>query len=277
MSAIYRALTPKVEDHKQKAVHTQSKKRLNRQRCLLISSRGVIQRHRHFINDIHSLLPHSRKEPKLDTKKNLYELNELAELHNCNNVIYFESRKHQDLYMWLSKTPNGPSMKFHVQNLHTLEELNFSGNCLKGSRPILSFDAAFDSETHFQIAKEMIIHQFGVPPGARKSKPFIDHLMLFSITDGKIWIRNYQISEPVDSSGKEAVDVQDMKLIEIGPRFVLTLITILEGSFCGPKIYENKEYISPNAMRSALKLEAAKKATLRQRKTQISKLGLGGS
>jgi ribosome biogenesis protein BRX1 len=69
------------------------------------------------MNDLAALLPHSKKDAKLDTKSKLYYLNELAELYNCNNVLFFESRKHgQDLYMWMSKAPNGPSMKLHLQN-----------------------------------------------------------------------------------------------------------------------------------------------------------------
>ena len=69
------------------------------------------------MNDLAALLPHSKKDAKLDTKSKLYHLNELADLYNCNNVLFFESRKHgQDLYMWMSKAPNGPSMKLHLQN-----------------------------------------------------------------------------------------------------------------------------------------------------------------
>ena len=69
------------------------------------------------MNDLAALLPHSKKDAKLDTKSKLYHLNELADLYNCNNVLFFESRKHgQDLYLWLSKAPNGPSMKLHLQN-----------------------------------------------------------------------------------------------------------------------------------------------------------------
>jgi len=41
-----------------------------------------------------------------------------------------------------------------------------------------------------------------------------------------------------------------MSLLEIGPRFVLTPIIIFEGSFSGPVIYENKEFVSPNVARS---------------------------
>ncbi len=118
-------------------------------------------------------------------------------------MLYFEARKHKDLYLWAAKSPAGPSVKFHVTNgaggaaygiqtmsclgggaarqptcqaphqkrcegrckatfhlasvlrliksqrlksqhmppaVHTLEELKLSGNHLKGSRPVLSFD-----------------------------------------------------------------------------------------------------------------------------------------
>jgi ribosome biogenesis protein BRX1 len=68
------------------------------------------------MNDMHALLPHSKKDAKLDSKCHLEDLNELAELNNCNNCLYFEMRKHQDMYMWMSKTPNGPSVKFLVRN-----------------------------------------------------------------------------------------------------------------------------------------------------------------
>lgn len=40
----------------------------------------------------------------------------MAELYNCNNVLFFEARKGKDLYVWLSKVPNGPTVKFHLQN-----------------------------------------------------------------------------------------------------------------------------------------------------------------
>lgn len=88
----------------------------NRQRVLLLSSRGIIQRYRHLLNDLHTLLPHSKKEAKLDTKSKLFAINELAEISNCNNALFLEVRKHKDLYLWMSKTPNGPSVKFNVLN-----------------------------------------------------------------------------------------------------------------------------------------------------------------
>lgn len=254
----------------------------NKQKVLILSSRGVTYRHRHLLNDLHSLLPHSRKDVKLDTKTKLYQLNELAELYNCNNVFFFEARKGKDLYLWMSKAPNGPTVKMHMQNLHTMEELHFTGNCLKGSRPILSFDAKFDKEPHLRLLKEMFLHIFGVPKGARKVKPFVDHVMGFTLADGKVWIRNYQINESIPSklapgdeedeekvkaAKKEAKKVRgqetELSLVEIGPRFVLTPIVILEGSFGGPVIYENKEFVSPNQVRADLRKSKASKYSQR--------------
>ena len=31
-------------------------------------------------------------------------------------MLYFEARKHKDLYLWAAKAPGGPSVKFHVTN-----------------------------------------------------------------------------------------------------------------------------------------------------------------
>lgn len=158
-------------------------------------------------------------------------------------------------------------------SVHTMEELHFTGNCLKGSRPILSFDASFDKEPHLRLLKEIFLHIFGVPKTSRKVKPFVDHVMGFTLADGKVWIRNYQISETEPSKTKPGEDAEkqmgskskskgksvetELSLVEIGPRFVLTPIVILEGSFGGPVIYENKEFVSPNQVRSEIRLKKA--------------------
>ncbi|KAL8976814.1 MAG: hypothetical protein Q9205_007261 [Flavoplaca limonia] len=267
----------------------------NKQRVLILSSRGVTFRQRHLLNDLYVLLPHSRKDAKLDTKTKLYQLNELADLYNCNNVMFFEARKGKDLYIWMSKAPNGPTIKFHMQNLHTTSELHFPGNCLRGSRPILSFDATFNSAPHLILIKELLTHIFGVPKGARKTKPFVDHVMGFTIADGKIWIRCFEIREtavsksdartqPMEDTEKEVVAVGEkgetkINLIEIGPRFLLTPIVILESSFGGPVIYENKEFVSPNQIRSELRLSKAGRYNQRaeqqiERKAKKGDLGL---
>ena len=42
----------------------------------------------------------------------------------------------------------------------------------------------------------------------------------------------------------------ETELMETGPRFVLTPIRILAGSFGGPTLYQNPEYVSPNMVSS---------------------------
>lgn len=291
MAAVYKTLVKAAASTETSSKSTAKK---NRQRVLILTSRGVTYRHRHLLNDLYSLLPHGRKDAKLDTKTKLYQLNELAELYNCNNVMFFEARKGKDLYIWMSKAPNGPTVKMHLQNrtfclfltcneallirliVHTMSELHFPGNCLKGSRPILSFDSTFTSQPHLLVIKELLTHIFGVPQGARKTKPFVDHVMGFTIADGKVWIRCFQISEsdvskgevvaangnngtskPTANKSTKRSDETKISLVEIGPRFVLTPIVILEGSFGGPVIFENKEFVSPNQIRSELRLGKA--------------------
>jgi len=157
-----------------------------------------------------------------------------------------ENRKHKDLYMWLAKPPSGPCARFLVQNIHTMDEMRLTGNCLRGSRPILSFDKAFDSQPYLQLLKEMLSQAFGSPKGHRKTKPFVDHVFLFALVDDRVWFRNYQIL----AKGKRA---QDIRLEEVGPRFVLQLDRIFEGSFGGPILYANPSYVSPNVVRSVNK------------------------
>ncbi|KAI9313874.1 Brix domain-containing protein [Dichotomocladium elegans] len=248
-------------------------KRINKQRVMLLSSRGIVFRYRHLLNDLEALLPHSKKDAKFDSKINLFVLNELSELNNCNNCVFFEVRKRQDLYLWMSKTPNGPSVKFHVQNLHTMDELKMTGNCLKGSRPILSFDKTFDEAPHWRLLKELLSQVFNVPKGTRRSKPFIDHVLSFSIADNRIWFRNYQVIEKNKDNTPDFTtkDKGDISLVEIGPRFCLTVIRIFDGSFGGPTVFENKEFVSPNFIRSALRKDKMNKYVNRLKATEEHK------
>ncbi|KAG8839700.1 Ribosome biogenesis protein brx1 [Serendipita sp. 400] len=237
------------------------KKKRNKQRVLLLCSRGVTYRMRHLMNDLEALLPHVKKDSKLDSKNNLGLLPELAELNNCNNTLYFEARRHEDLYMWAAKTPNGPSIKMHVQNIHTMDELKMTGNCLKGSRGIVSFDKAFDETQWGRMVKEVFTQIFGVPPLARRSKPFIDHILTFSLLDNKIWFRNFQVMEkdPEQPNGPA-----QMSLVEIGPRFVLTPIKIFEGAFNGATIFSNPEFVSPAAARMEVRRSKGEKYRIRK-------------
>lgn len=144
-------------------------------------------------------------------------INEIAEVRGCHTVLFLECRKRgQDGYLWLGRTSHanssfvnnttetdggstatggknkhlmingGPSIKFHITNIHTMDELKMTGNCMKGSRPVLSFDKAFDELEHLQLVKHLFVDVFGTPRGHPKSKPFVDQVMGFYYADGKV-------------------------------------------------------------------------------------------
>ncbi|KAK7896544.1 hypothetical protein WMY93_021869 [Mugilogobius chulae] len=158
--------------------------------------------------------------------------------------------------LWVSNCPHGPSAKFLVQNIHTLAELKMTGNCLRGSRPLLSFDP----RAPYALLKELFIQTFSTPRYHPKSQPFVDHVITFTIADNRIWFRNYQIIE------------EDASLVEIGPRFVLNLIKIFQGSFGGPTLFENENFQSPNLHRRQLRLAAAAKIREKQMVKELQKM-----
>jgi len=70
--------------------------------------------------------------------------------------------------MYLGKCPLGPSIKFHVVNIHTMDELKLTGNSMLGSRPLLNFDSTFDSSPHWSLVKILLTDAFGTPKGNNK-------------------------------------------------------------------------------------------------------------
>lgn len=197
-------------------------------KVLILCSRGVNHQDRHLMLDMQKVIPHSKKDCKFDKKDPLVSLNELAGLANANKCMYFENRKGKILYLWTSHTNGGPSVKFLVTGVHTMADIKLIGNCLKGSRPMLSFDSHFDKIPHLKLIKELFVQTFTVPYKHPKSQPFIDHVVTFSYVDGHIWFRNYQI-----------LDQSDMTLAEIGPRMVLMPMIIMSESFHGKVIWAN--------------------------------------
>eukprot|EP00934_Nitzschia_sp_Nitz4_P007908 Nitzschia sp. Nitz4//scaffold112_size70979//26430//27603//NITZ4_005900-RA/size70979-augustus-gene-0.92-mRNA-1//-1//CDS//3329533259//7898//frame0 len=233
----------------------------NKQRCLVLCLRGATARYRHLLEDIRTLLPHYKKESKLDPGKTGLgrAVNDIAEMRSCNTVLFLECRKHQDAYLWVGRVGQqaGPSAKFHVSNVHTMDELRLTGNCMKGSRPILSFDEAFERVPHLQLLKELFVDVFGTPRGHPKAKPFVDRIMSFYYADNKIWVRNYQILEQQPTNALEAQMAKKQSgqeeatsLVEIGPRFVLNPIRIFRGSFGGQTLFQNPSFVSPNEIRA---------------------------
>ncbi|VDN27308.1 unnamed protein product, partial [Gongylonema pulchrum] len=94
---------------------------------------------------------------------------------------------------------------------------------------------------------------FSTPDHHPRSKPFIDHVFTFSLTpDGKIWFRNFQIVD------------ETLELQEIGPRLVLEVIRVFDGSFEGSVLYDNPDYVSPNTIRREIKKKHSNKYILKK-------------
>lgn len=219
----------------------------NKQRVLVFAARGITQRDRHLMIDLRDMMPHSKTESKFERKDPLFVINEICEMKNCNKCIFFEGRKKKDLFMWLANVPQGPSVKFYVENVHTMKELKMTGNCLKGTRPLLSFDASFDTQPYWSLLKELMTQIFSTPRNHPKSQPFFDHIFTFTIIENRIWFRNFQILE------------EDGQLAEIGPRFVLNPIKVFGSSFGGETLWENPNYVTPNMYRRMLSLQSGLK------------------
>jgi ribosome biogenesis protein BRX1 len=203
------------------------------------------------MKDLKSIMPHHREEPKLERWKTLSIIDELGEMKHCNKAMYFEGRHKQDLYMWLSNLSDGPSAKFLIENVHTMGELKMTGNCLKGARPLLSFDQNFSKIPHLMLLRELLAQIFGVPNHHPKSQPFVDRVYTFTYLDNRIWFRNYQIL------------AEDGALAEIGPRFVMNPVKIFAESFTGEPLWESPDYVSPAKHRRMIRLSSKDKYRIR--------------
>lgn len=229
---------------------------INKQRVLVLCARGINHRDRHLMKDLKTLMPHHRSEPKMERWKTLSVVNEMCEMKHCNKVVLFEGRRKRDLYMWLANAGQGPSVKFLIENINTMGEMKLTGNCLRGSRPILSFDQNFTKHPHLAVIKELLTQIFGVPNHHPKSQPFVDRVVSFTYLDNRIWYRHFQILS------------EDGGLAEVGPRFVMNPIKIFEGAFTGDPIWENPNYQSPAKHRQLLR-KAAKDKYLHKQQQKV--------
>jgi len=161
--------------------------------------------------------------------------------------------------MWVFNSPNGPSLKFQVNDIHTLHEPKMNGNCIKYARSILNFDNSFSQQknAHLMLIKEMLTQCFNIPKHHPKSKPFFDHIVSFLNIEDNIFFRNYQILNDVKGQFCNSDDAEKLQLSEIGPRFNLKLIKIFNGVLGGRCIYTNPNYVNPGEIikRNAMKFK----------------------
>jgi ribosome biogenesis protein BRX1 len=249
-----------------------SKEWKNRQRTLILISRGIAGRFRHLVEDLMGLIPNTKREQKIDRKFAAETVDDICFERSCNNIMYFEQRKQKDLFMWIGKSPNGPSIKFLVVNIHTFDELKMAGNCLKFSRPLLSFDSGFEAQPHLRLMKEMLGQVFNTPKNHPKSKPFIDHVLSFNLTsDGRIWFRVYQIVNQHEEIFTKDCDIDKLVLLEVGPRMTLQPIKIFSKSLGGEALWQSGAYQTPSRKRSKKGMQYLKKREIKEETKLLKK------
>ena len=217
---------------------------INKTRTLIIASRGISHQERHLINDLVSLIPNAKKEYKIEKDIAREQLIEICYNHSCKYCLYFEHRK-RELVLWLFKSSEGPLIKFKINNIHVLNEIKLMGNCIKYSRPLLSFDKNFQKQPYLKLIMEMLIQAFNSPKGHPKTRPFYDHIISFSVINNNIFFRNYQILNEIKEKYKNEDSEDKINLLEIGPRFTMEIIRIFNNALGGKTLYLNKYYISP--------------------------------
>lgn len=89
----------------------------DRERVLMLCSRGSLARTRHLVNDLKRLMPHVHGESKYGKNGRMADdLNEMCELSNCTKCLYFESRKGRDVYL----------VRPEWRDIHEFDKLKFA-------------------------------------------------------------------------------------------------------------------------------------------------------
>lgn len=220
--------------------------RENQHTPLIICKKGLTKSYAEVFDDFLTIIPHAKKDSKI-TKKDIDAIPEIGADNNTDIVCLFLTKK-IDQYMEICSICNGPTMFFYVEECHSIKNLGFIGNALKGSRPIVLFDNKFDSSVHLQIARELLSHVFEVPYHHKRSMPFIDRVISFIVENDRILLRHYQILNIAE----------EPELSEIGPRLTLLPTRILEGPYGGKRIWTNDHFVPPHIIRRHSRAEEAR-------------------
>lgn len=186
---------------------------------LVLSGRGVSNRLRHLHSDMLSLIPHSKKDQKVDTRKDIRLLKELAELSSCAHIVLLESRNECD-YLWLSSHVNGPTIRLGMTSFSTLEELGLLGNFFKNTRFVLSTSVHESTESALLIQVLCGIFNSSDNSSSDKIISLYEH-------SGILYLRFFHVN-----GGESA--------LEVGPRMELCIDLIMKNCFSGEIIFKKQ-------------------------------------
>lgn len=190
---------------------------------LVLAGRGVSNRFRHLHNDLLLLTPHSKKEQKVDTRKDLRLLQELADLSSCDHILLLESRNGQD-YLWISKRSQGPTIRLSITSFSTCEELGVLGNFYRNTRFLIN------SSLHTSVENDALLNLLSSIFSAGRDDCSSDKILSLYEHSGTIVMRTFHIS------GDEAV--------EAGPRLGFDVDLMMRGCFSGEILFKRSGFIS---------------------------------
>ncbi|KNH06058.1 ribosome biogenesis protein [Perkinsela sp. CCAP 1560/4] len=202
-----------------------------RKRCVIVGTRSMSKRARHFLSDLHCLIPCSTLSKKLSTDKSLTEaMKWTTEAQGGGSSMMLHTTDGGTL-MWVTGGSSGPSASFVLKSLTTASELNTVRDDIGHSNNVLHFDKEFTEVPHLRVIKALLTGIFG-PQKRSAFKRSVDHVCSFFYYDGNVWLRNYTVN----------VEGDDVELVEFGPRCALCPLAIIDGSFEGSCVWYNDQY-----------------------------------
>jgi ribosome biogenesis protein BRX1 len=211
---------------------------INRQRVLIVVSRGTKRRQKFVAQELLSIMSHAKAHSKIETDQDIpNQIKKRCAKAKCENFMYFEIRKTFQ-YLWIGKSPEGPSAFLHVLDYTPLEKSKHTGNFMIASRTLFSFGEQFDIKPEYNLLKELLVDSLNVPKNYPRTFRYVEKVMSFELINGTIHLRMFQVKQ--NPSMKEGFE-----LIESGPRMNLQLIKIFAGTLGGDVLYENPDFKYP--------------------------------
>lgn len=94
---------------------------------------------RHFLKMFEPLSRISRKIPSPILGAMVCEKLHARLQASSLKLLFFLMSLYLDAYLWMGLASNGPIAKFHMTNVHTIDEMRLIGNCVKCICPVLKF------------------------------------------------------------------------------------------------------------------------------------------
>jgi ribosome biogenesis protein BRX1 len=227
---------------------------INEQRVLIVISRGTKRRQKFVARELVKIMSHAKTHSKIEIDQDVTaQIKKHCQKAKCENFMYFEVRK-TNQYLWIGKSPSGPSAFLHVVDYNPLHKSKYTGNFMIASRTVFSFGPQFDVKPEYHLLKELLVDSLNVPKNYPRTQRYLEKVMAFELVDGLIYVRMFQIKK------NESIK-QGFELIESGPRMTLQLVKIFSETLGGNIFYENPNFKAPEAKKVEKKQKKIKKVT----------------